>query len=316
MAVLIVGGGLVGSQIARILAEQGERPVVMDRSPQPEALGDIVELGRIELVSGDVLNPLALSQAILRYGITAIAHTAAYPMLTAGAQKEPYAAIQLNVMGTVNVLEAARIHGVKRVAVSSSSVLNQFFAGGEAGGDLGREEALPRPTTFYAATKQAIESIGLNYARHCGIEFAALRYGPVAGPWKGAGGGEPSNVFRRVLRSAIAGEVVSIPSTSSEWVYSKDAAAGTVLALRAPKLETGVFNLTMGRVVTPQDFADALTSAIPGVEFRIEAPRPGAPAARRKPAEIALARKVLGYEPKYGLPEAIRDYAAWYQDRF
>jgi nucleoside-diphosphate-sugar epimerase len=311
MTVLVIGGGLVGSQIARILVEAGERPVVMDRSPQPDALGDNVPLERIDLIGGDVLNPLSLSQAIVGHGITAIAHTAAYPMLTAGAQKEPYAAIQLNIMGTVNVLEAARVHGVKRVAVSSSSVLNSFFAGGEAGGDLSREEALPRPTTFYAATKQAIESIGHNYAKHCGIEFAALRYGPVAGPWRGAGGGEPSNVFRKMLSAAIAGEVVTIPSMANEWVYSKDAAAGTVLALKVPKLGSGVFNLTMGRVVTPQELADAITSVIPGVEFRMEPPRPEASTAGRKAAEIALAKKVLGYEPKFPLPEAIRDYAAW-----
>jgi nucleoside-diphosphate-sugar epimerase len=309
MTTLIIGAGLVGSQIARILVEQGERPVVMDRSPQPEALGDIVALDRIELIGGDVLNPLSISQAIVHHKVTAIAHTAAYPMLTAGAQKEPYAAIQLNIMGTVNVLEAARIHGVKRVAVSSSSVLNSFFAGGEDKGDMTREEALPRPTTFYAATKQAVESIGSNYAKHCGIEFAALRYGPVAGPWKGSGGGEPTNVFRRVIEAAVQGKVATVPAMANEWVYSKDAAAGTVLALKAKALGSGVFNLTMGCMVTPQDFADALTTAIPGVELRIEPPK--APAVNRKPAEIALAKKVLGYEPKYAMVEAIRDYSGW-----
>ena len=82
-------------------------------------------------------------------------------------------------MGTVNVLEAARVTGLKRVVVSSSSVLNHYLDGGEDGGNFGKEEAFPRPTTFYSATKQAVESLGLNYAKWCGIEFAgpALRRG-------------------------------------------------------------------------------------------------------------------------------------------
>jgi nucleoside-diphosphate-sugar epimerase len=56
------------------------------------------------------------------------------------------------------------------------------------------------PTTFYAATKQAVESIGLNYAKWCGMEFAGLRYGAVFGPWSGAGGGGPSNIIRQAMR--------------------------------------------------------------------------------------------------------------------
>ena len=115
MAVLIIGGGLVGSQVARILVEQGERPAIMDRAVQAEALGDIVALDRVDLCSGDILNPLTITEAIRRHDASAIIHLAAYPMLTAGAQKEPYAAIQLNIMGTVNVLEAARIHGIKQI---------------------------------------------------------------------------------------------------------------------------------------------------------------------------------------------------------
>ena len=109
MAILIIGAGLVGSQIARILVDEGERPVLMDISFQPDALGEIVALDRCVLAEGDVMRPLTLTQAIVEHGITDIIHLVAYPMLTLGAQRDPYAAIQLNILGTVNVLEAARI---------------------------------------------------------------------------------------------------------------------------------------------------------------------------------------------------------------
>ena len=189
MTTLIVGAGLVGAQVARILIERGERPVLFDYAAQPAALGEIFDVARAELVAGDILRPLALADAMLRHGITRVVHTAANPMLTLGAQRDPFAAIQLNVMGTVHVIEAARVHGIKRVVVSSSNVLNHFLVGGDGGGDPMKEDAFPRPSTFYSATKQAIESLGLNYARWCGLEFAAMRYGAVFGPWSGAGGG-------------------------------------------------------------------------------------------------------------------------------
>jgi nucleoside-diphosphate-sugar epimerase len=204
---------------------------------------------------------------------------------------------------------------VKRVVVSSSSVLNTHFGGGENAGDMTKEEALPRPTTFYSATKQAVESLGLNYAKHCGIEFAGMRYGPVAGPWRGPGGGEPTNIFRRIMTAALKGEEAVIPPMALEWAYSKDAAAATVLALKASSLGSRIFNVTMGRIVTPQDFADTLKSVMPGVKVRIEAPRAEPGANRGRAADISLAKQVLGYVPKYDLPEAMRDYAAWLRER-
>jgi nucleoside-diphosphate-sugar epimerase len=228
---LVIGSGLVGSQVARILVERGEKPVLMDHAAQNRAINEIVDLAKVTLVAGDVLRPLSIVDALRSHQITKIVHTAANPLLTVGAQKEPYSAINLNIMGTVNVLEAARVTGIKRVVVSSSSVLNHYLEGGEDGGDFGKEEAFPRPTTFYAATKQAVENLGLNYAKWCGIEFAGLRYGAVFGPWSGTGGGGPSNVVREAMRSALAGREAILPPGAMEWVYSKDAARGTVMAL-------------------------------------------------------------------------------------
>lgn len=316
MTSLIIGAGLVGSQVARILVERGERPVLMDPAPQPGALGEIVDLKAVTLIDGDVLRPLTLSQAIAEHGITATVHTAANPMLTVGAQRDPYAAIQLNIMGTVNVLEAARIHKLRRVVVSSSNVLNHFLGGGEGDpestGPL-KEEAFPRPTTFYATTKQAIENLGLNYARWTQVDFAALRYGAVMGPWSGRGGGGPSNVFREAVRAALDGREGTIPAGAMEWVYSKDAAMGTVLALKAQDLKSRIFNCTMGRLVTAEELAAAIREVIPGARTRIETPPATAVSMphMRRVSDLSLAKSALGFTPKFGLHEAVRDMAEW-----
>jgi nucleoside-diphosphate-sugar epimerase len=317
MAVLIIGAGLVGSQIGRILVEQGQRPVFLDFAPQPNALGEIVDPSRSVLIEGDVMRPYSLTQAIIEHGITEIVHTAANPNLTLGAQTDPSAAIQLNIMGTVNVLEAARIHKLGRVVVASSNVLNHFLTGGEGKGDPMKEEAFMRPTTFYASTKQAMESIGLNYARWSGVDFAAVRYGAVFGPWSGRGGGGPSNVVLTAVRNVLAGEEAVLPSGGMEYVYSKDAAIGTVRALQAPHLNSRIFNVTMGCVCQPEDMRDALKAVVPGAQVRIEKPsvQMSVMPDMARTSDLGLSRDVLGYVPKYDVAAAVGDLADWLKAR-
>ncbi len=313
MTTLVIGAGLVGSQVARILVDEGERPVLLDAAAQPQAIAQIVDLDRVVLTEGDILRPLTIVKALRDHRITAVVHTAANPMLTLGAQRNPYAAIELNIMGTVNVLEAARTLGIGRVVVSSSNVLSHYLAGGEGAGALEKEEAFPRPTTFYAATKQAVESLGLNYARWCGLEFAGMRYGAVFGPWSGFGGGGPSNLVREAVRRALAGEQAVVPARAMEWVYSKDAALGTVLALRAKALDTGIFNITMAALSTPAELADAIVKAVPGAQVKIDTPADSAAAVPNVDhlSSPDKSSAVLGYQPQFNLIDGIQDLADW-----
>jgi nucleoside-diphosphate-sugar epimerase len=315
MTVLVIGAGLVGSQIARILVDKGEHPVLMDRAPQPKALGEIVDLTKVTLIEGDVLQPLSLAAVLREYGITEVVHMAANPMLTIGAQKNPIGSIELNVMGTANVLEAARVFKLKRVVVASSNVLNHHIQGGEGGGDPMDEEAFPRPLSIYASCKQAIESIGLNYARWFGVDFAAMRYGAVAGPWSGAGGGGPSNVFLTLIRHVMRGEEGVVPAAALEWVYSKDAAAGTVLALKAESLKSRVFNISMGTLTSPEDLVHAVKAVFPEAKLRIARPADGSPALSNmtRPSSLKRAREELGYAPRYPITAAVRDLFEWIQ---
>jgi nucleoside-diphosphate-sugar epimerase len=317
MTTLIIGAGLIGSQIARLIAEDGHKPVLMDRSHQRDALAEIVDLARITLVDGDVLRPLELTRVLHEHDIGEIVHTAANPMLTLGAQRDPYAAIELNIMGTMNVLETARIHRLNRVIVASSNVLNHFMAGGEGAGDSAKEEAFPRPTTFYAATKQAVENLGLNYARWHGVDFAAVRYGAAFGPWSGHGGGGPSNVMRAALRAAMVGDEAVLPAGGLEWVYSKDAALGTVLALNVKSLPSRIFNITMGALLTAEQLAAAFATVFPSARIRIETPAVAAVALpdMRSASDLSLAQSVLGYTPRFGVVEALRDFADWMKTR-
>jgi len=319
VAVLIIGAGLVGSQIARILVEQGERPVVMDFAPQPKALAEIVDLSRVRIVDGDVMRPFRLTQVIQENAITEVVHTVANPMLTLGAQRDPFAAIQLNIMGTVNVLEAARVHKLRRVVVSSSNVLNHFLSGGSDRGDHTKEDAFPRPLTFYASTKLAIENLGLNYAQWAAVDFVAVRYGAVCGPWSGAGGGGPSNILREAIQRALKGEEAVLPSGGLEWVYSKDAGQGTVRALQVKNPARRIFNITMGKIVSADELAAAIKAVVPGAKVRLQTPEGSSaaipPADMLRASDQTAAKQILGFTPAYGIVEAVKELASWLKTR-
>ena len=317
MAVLIVGAGLVGSQVARILVERGERPILMDWAVQPQALGQIVDLDKVALFEGDVLRPFMLEQAIRDYDVEEIIHLAANPSLTLGAERNPREAIELNIMGTTNVLEAARVHGLKRVIVASSNVLNQHIEGGEDAGDTTLEEAFPRPVSVYSSCKQAVENLGLNYARAFGVDLALLRFSAVSGPWSGKGGGGPSNMFLNVVRTALAGDEALVPAETMEWVCSKDAANGTVLALRAPSLGSRVFNITMGCLTSPEELSSSVRSVIPNSRVRIQTRTNDSPAFRTatRPANLTRAKNTLGYAPQFQIVDMVRDITNWLKEQ-
>jgi nucleoside-diphosphate-sugar epimerase len=140
-----------------------------------------------------------------------------------------------------------------------------------------------------------------------------LRYGAVFGPWSGAGGGGPSNIIREAMRNALAGKEATVPPGVMEWVYSKDAARGTVLALDAKDLGSRVFNITMGAMTTPSEMATAIGAVVPGAKVKFEAPAgTGVSLSNRDHhADLARAKRTLGFEPQFKLQDAVKDLADW-----
>jgi len=314
MGLIITGAGLVGSQIAKLTAERGEKPVVFDVNPQPEAINQIVSLEQIELVRGDVLNFEALEETLKQTGANKIIHTAANPMLTVGAQERPHDAIRLNIMGTMNVLELARRRDLDRVVFTSSGVLYTYRKGGSESGRLS-EDNYPRPTTVYASTKLACENLGLNYADAYGLEFIAVRFAAVFGPWGGkGGGGGPSNMFRQIIEKSLKGEPATISPRVVEFVYSKDAARSTILAAEATAPKSRIYNVGMGKIYAPDSIVAIMREKLPAAQITVQQMAIGDPATVvNEPTDLTRSRQELGYEPRYDMPAAIHDYADWYR---
>jgi nucleoside-diphosphate-sugar epimerase len=115
------------------------------------------------------------------------------------------------------------------------------------------------------------------------------------------------------VRNALAGKEAIVPPGPMEWVYSKDAARGTVMALDAQDLGNRVFNITMGSVTTPSEMATAMTAVVPGAKVKFDAP-PGTAVAlsnRDSGADLSRAERYLGYTPEFKLHAALQDLADW-----
>ena len=308
MSVLITGGGLVGSQIARLEQQAGRTPVIFDMAPRTDALADFVDLDGCVVVRGDVTNPLDLVAAVQANGVTRIIHTAAYGNLTAGSNLAPLTSTLVNTMGTAYVLEIARTFGLERVVLASSSTLYMSLAGGEDKGEYGYEEAYPRPNNVYAANKQAAEDLGRAYQNTFGLDVVAVRYAAVFGPWRPGGGGIATTAMERWIRSALSGEPSEITISGADWVYSKDAATGTHLACWADGLESRLFNLGMGRSYNAQEIADAVNSA---TSDGLAKPSANAIMAARPAMNTDRAHKQLGWTVEYPMEAAVSDYRDW-----
>jgi nucleoside-diphosphate-sugar epimerase len=311
MSVLITGAGLVGSQIARLEQEAGRTPVIYDVAPRRDALADFVDLDRCVVVRGDVCNPLELVAAAKDNGVRRIVHTAAFGNLTIGSNAAPLTSTLVNTMGTAYVLETARILGLERVVLCSSSTLYMSMVGGEDGGAYGLEEAYPRPNNVYAANKQAAEDLGRAYQNTFGLDVVAVRYAAMFGPWGPGGGGAATTAMERWLRTAMAGDPAEVNISGADWVYSKDAAKGTYLACWAEGLESRLFNLGMGRPYSGDEIADGINAVVPGHCAKVSG---SATTATRPAMNIDRAKKQLGFEVEFPMDVAIRDYRDWIAD--
>jgi nucleoside-diphosphate-sugar epimerase len=175
MAILVTGGtGFIGAQVARVLVQKGQRPVIFDINDRKTLLKGIEE--KVTVVKGDVSNYSHVLNVVKQYKIDIIYHLGS--MLSVPSDADPWSSFRVNAQGTFNVLEAARILGVKQVIFSSTL--------GTYGLDI-REEiiddyTLQRPTLFYGCTKVFSELMGRFYKRKFGLDFRGVRYPAIVGP--------------------------------------------------------------------------------------------------------------------------------------
>jgi UDP-glucose 4-epimerase len=236
MRVLVTGGsGFIGSHVVDRLTAAGVEAKIFDLRNSPHHAAR-----QVQTHVGDLLDREALRQAMR--GCDAVAHLGAMADADMVA-RQPCEAERVNSRGTLNVLEAAREAGVKRV-IYASTIWVYSDADGE---EVDEETALGLPGHLYTATKLAGEMYCRSYAELYGLECTILRFGIPYGPRA-----RPEAVVPTFVRKALAGEPLTIAGggrQSRRFVYVEDLAEGVVRAL-APEAANRVYNLVGDEDVT------------------------------------------------------------------
>ena len=297
---LITGGcGFIGSHIAEALRADGIPVRVFDNLSSGK-LANLkgFDVG-IEVIQGDVRDPEALRQAM--QGVNQVFHEAALVSVAVSVE-QPEENDAINIRGTLNVLQAARAAGVKRVVFATSAAVY-----GNNPDLPKRETMLPEPESPYALAKLAGEYYLRLYSRLYGVETVALRYFNVFGP-RQDGKSMYSGVISRFMDDIRQGRAPTIfgdGGQTRDFVFVKDIVQANLLAMRTPGVSGEVYNVATGKQVSLLQLWDRLKHITgSSLEPRFLDPRSGD--IRHSLADIDKIRKRLGYQPKFSLDEGLR----------
>lgn len=299
LALVTGGAGFIGSHLVGGLLEDGWRVRVLDdfSSGSPANLSAVGD--PLEIVEGDVRDAEAVAKVAA--GVEVIFHQAAIASVPRSIQ-EPIYTDEVNLGGTLRVLEAARACGVRRVVFASSSAVY-----GNAGTPPLKESDATEPLSPYAVQKLAAEHYLRLYADLHPVETVALRYFNVYGERQ-----DPESDYAAVVplfvAAARAGKSLHIHGDGEQtrdFIYVQDVARANRLAADAPGVSGRCFNVASGRGTAVKELASVIAEAVGGSLSVVSEPaRPGD--VRQSQADVEAARTDLDFEPRVGLEAGIR----------
>lgn len=304
MTILVTGAGLIGSAFARHALLRRERVVFLDPEPRIDFLRFKLGDHGYDYVRKDVRDLPAIIETIHAHGIKRVVHTAG--LIGGRVQQSLATAFDINLIGTRNVAEAARLTGIERlVHLSTFGVY-----------DMRRPVTGPVTEDFprgagrgYGNFKGAKELILEAYAAQYGFELIMLRPANVFGYghfWGGSSGGAK---MQALLEAGLTGKKALIPASetmANEYVYADDMGRAVDLALNAAMPPVREFNIGNGAVTTFDELVETVKSIAPSLDFEIEPGEP--PKSKNFPLDISRARVHLGWEPKFSLVKAFEDF--------
>lgn len=304
---LVTGGaGFIGSHIAQRLVERGDRVRVLDDLSTGHLANLEAFRDRIEFIKGNIADAACVAEAVR--GVDCVFHQAAL----ASVPRSVEAPLDTNlacVTGTLTVLDAARRAGVRRVVFAASSA-----AYGDLPGSPKRESDLPAPISPYGAAKVAGEYYCQAFTASYGFQTVALRYFNVFGPRQ-----DPKSPYSAVIplfiTAMLAGRrpvIYGDGRQSRDFVHVDNVAGANLLAADAPGAVGRVLNVGEGKATDLLTLIRVLNELLgTNVQPTHADPRPGD--VRESRADISLARKLLGYEPKVGFEEGLRGSIQYYR---
>lgn len=303
MNILITGAGLIGCYFAKEMLRRGHQVLIYDLAPIEGYVRSIA--GEAPLTRGDVRDLPALLDVMRQFRPEVVFHSAG--LIGPKVAERPFTGLSINVGGATAVGEAARLSGVRRLVFASSFAVYNWTLPSSV---PIHEDFPTSQNNFYGSSKIACEQILRAYAGTYKLELAILRFAQGYGRGHYVGGSAGGMAMHGVVEAAFRGQPVHIEPQLfgvNEFVYVKDIVQGVALACEKP-LGITALNIGTGVLNSPADVADAIRAECPGAAVEVgpgPAERPGQH--RSQPLDLGCIKE-LGYAPRYGLAEGIKDF--------
>ncbi len=306
MRFLITGGaGFIGSNIVKKLVEKGYSVRVLDNFATGQRSNLEPFLKDIELIEGDIRDFWTVAKATK--GIDYILHQAALPSIPRSIDN-PLTTTEVNINGTLNILEAARFNEVQRIVYASSSSVY---------GDspvMPKEESMkPIPKSPYAITKLAGEEYCMNFYQLYGLETVALRYFNVFGPRQNPFSQYSAIIpkFINLLKSNQKPTIWGDGETSRDFTYIDNVVDANILACEKKAATGNVINIACNKAYTLNELAEKLNKII-GTDIPPSHGPDKIGDIKHSLADISKAREILNYEPEIDFDEGLEKTVEWF----
>ncbi len=312
MITLITGGaGFIGSHIAEALLQRGERALVLDNfndyydpAIKRANIERLRAWDKFQLIEGDIRDAALVERLFREEEISRVAHMAAMAGVRASVQ-QPKLYMDVNLGGTLNLLEAAKRFGCQQIVLASTSSV------------YGRTRQLPfietdsadRPLAAYPASKRAAEMLAHSYHNLVGMQITALRFFNVYGP-----AGRPDMMPWRLMEATQSGEQIRLfngGDIQRDWTYISDTVAGVLAALDKP-LGYEIINLGCGAPISLSEFV-TIIEELAGMKINAQ-PMPTPPS--DPPITYCDNRKaqlLLGFSPQVDIRKGLRRTWEWFR---
>ena len=300
MRVLVTGGsGFIGKRVAKRLAAREDNVVIFDLV----AAEELAKTPGVTVFDGDVTDMVDIVKAFSSAQIDAVVHCAALVGVSTSI-KNPRKVMEVNVQGSLNILEAMRTFDVARlVHTSSIEVYGDFDS------PIVDESHALRPHMPYGISKAAVEQLGRTYRDLYGLECINLR-----GSWIYAPDLPRQRLPNLLVNQVCRGEAVQIASGGDsvmDYVHADDFADCVVAALDCPKHAYDVYNVGSGTGVSLFQLVDLLKQLVPSADIAVGPGRyelrPGVPVRIQGALDIACAREELNYIPRRGITRGLEE---------
>lgn len=313
MVILITGGaGFIGSHVVDRLLKEGRRVLCVDNfdpfydpALKRRNLADALRNPEFRLIEGDLRDSALLGKVLQEEKVDRVIHLAARAGVRPSLQ-DPGLYADVNIRGTISLLEACRKYEVRRFVFASSSSVY----GNNSKVPFSEDDPVNHPISPYAATKKGGELLCFTYHHLYGLDVACLRYFTVYGPRQ-----RPEMAIHHFTRSILEGKKISLfgdGSSLRDYTYIDDAVDGT---LKASSLEHGyqVYNLGESRTISLSQLIRAIEE-VAGKKAVLEhlPDQPGD--VKHTFADVRKARERLGYDPRTDIREGLARFVKWYKE--